>query len=75
MKQLQINNQTIYNNSTFGDCLLYAEPSPVNETYPSIHLGRSGLCAFVVYGELCVTIFALVLFFVLSFKVVVGCAL
>ena len=74
MKQLHVNNETIYNNSTFGDCLLYASDTE-DSTYPSIHLGRSQLCAFVIYGELCVTVFALVFFFFLLFKVVVGCAL
>ena len=71
---LHVNNETIYNNSTFGDCLLYASDTE-DSTYPSIHLGRSQLCAFAIYGELCVTVFALVFFFFLLFKVVVGCAL
>jgi hypothetical protein len=72
-KQLQVNNLTIYNNDTYGDCLLYADY--VEDGLPNIHLGRSGLCGFVIFGELCVTVLVLIVFFVLAFKVVVGCAL
>lgn len=76
-KHRQIFDQTIYGsdaNDTYGHCILYADPVGDNDTvYPRIHLGRSGACISIVYGELLVAVYALVMTFVLFFKVVIGC--
>lgn len=73
LKQLEITNHSLYSNGTFGNCILYADWE--EGSYPSVHLGSSGLCAFVIYGQLIVMIYTLVLFFVLFFKSIIGCAL
>ena len=76
-KHRQIFDKTIYGtdaNDTYGHCVLYADPVGDDDTvYPRIHLGRSGACISIVYGELFVAVYALVMTFVLFFKVVIGC--
>lgn len=73
LKQLEITGHTTYSNGTYGNCILYADWD--QDSSISVHLGSSGLCWFVVYGELLVMAYSLVVFFLLILKVIIGCAL
>ena len=69
--QSKISRDTIYENETHGYCILYADYNESTTfSYPLIELGRNNVCGFAIYGEIVLTVYALVFIFLPCIKTV-----